>query len=337
MEIGLFLHTHGLFKRDNGIAEWTSVPAEEMRIEEVVRLAERLGFASVWLPDHILTTRVEHDGESQLIGARRMRPPACVMLDSLAVLAYIAAQTETIRIGTSVLVLPHRHPLVVAQQLATIDVLSQGRLTACVGAGWLKSEFDALGLSHDKRFAITDETLEILDLAWRQQWVTYRGRYFDFKDVAVEPKPVQRPRIPVLYGGSTRAAARRALRHCDGIIPRLEQGPRQLEAQLDSLGSTLAFEAARLQRDLASFRLAALASCDIRDQDPSPSPLFLHGPAAKVIDDLATLAGYGFTHCTFRVDVRTGSVDEYVEQVHRLGEEVVPVSNGIPSRPLDTI
>jgi probable F420-dependent oxidoreductase len=249
-------------------------------------------------------------------------------------MAFIAARTRRVRIGASVLVAAYRHPLVAAQQLATIDVLSGGRLSVRLGAGWLKSEFDALGLAHHERFGVADETLEILDRVWREPWVTHRGRYFDFEDVAVEPKPVQQPRVPLLYGGSTPAAARRAARRCDGLAPRLAQEAEDPAARLDVLRAELAGEATRVGRDPASLQLVSQASCDLDDPGVGDGTPFLHGPPAKLLEDLAELAAHGCSHCTLRVDVATGTVGEYLEQVQRLGETVVPDAARVPVAPL---
>jgi len=334
VDVGLFLHNHGVVTRAEDGATWTSVPVDEMRMAEVVQLADRLGYHSIWLSDHVFTTREEYAGGRVSLGLDRVRPPGCVMLDSLAMMAFAAACSTRIRLGTSILVAPYRHPLVLAHQLATIDVLSQGRVIAGVGAGWLESEFDALEVPYGDRFEITQECLEIYDLAWTQPWVTYRGRHFDFADVAVEPKPAQRPRIPLIYGGTSPAGARRAVGSCDGFCPRLAQEADDPAAHHDGLRETIRREAERTSRDLTEFRLLTLASCLLGDARAGAGRPFLSGSSEQLLGDLERLAAHGYSHCTLRLDVRSGEVDELVEAVARFGDEVLPQAAAIDAAPL---
>jgi probable F420-dependent oxidoreductase len=318
MDVGLFLHSHGLVRHEPGGPQWVSLDAGDMRLAETAALAERAGFHSLWLPDHVLTTRVEHAGGVRLEGAARMRPPGCVMLDSLALLSWLAAATTRIELGLSVLVAPYRDPLVVAQQLATVDVLSGGRVLAGVGAGWLESEFDALGLTYADRGAITDECLAIYELAWTRPWFSHHGRHFTFDDVAVEPKPLRR--IPRFGGGASRVAARRAVERCDGFMPRLEQASQDPPGRFAPLLEELRRHAARRGRDLAGFRLLTLADCRIGVRRTR----FLSGSAEQIIDDLVQLAELGCTHCTLRLDTGSGDVPEVLEAIARIGDEVIP-------------
>jgi probable F420-dependent oxidoreductase len=139
--------------------------------------------------------------------------------DPLIWLSYMAAQSQTLRLCTGVLILPQRNPLVLAKEVATLDVLSKGRVSLGVGVGWLAEEFAALGIPFAERAARTDETVAALRAAWTQSPATHTGEFFNFTDVHVLPQPVQAGGVPIVVGGHTPAAARRAGRLGDGFFP----------------------------------------------------------------------------------------------------------------------
>jgi probable F420-dependent oxidoreductase len=178
-------------------------------------IMEALGGDSVWVGDHVVIP----------FGFRTGYPYAAAWYDphdppayweAFSVLAYLAARTTCLRIGTSVLVLPYRHPLLTAKMLATADVLSGGRLMFGAGVGWFEDEFLALGLStFGERGAVADEQLEIIRRCWTENRPSFDGVHYRFGELSVLPKPVQRPHPPILIGGTGRAALRRAARYGD--------------------------------------------------------------------------------------------------------------------------
>lgn len=183
---------------------------------EAAVAADELGFESVWLPEHLVLP--VHMAGSPFAGAEHPPIPASTpVFDSLAYLSHLAGRTERVRLGTHVYNLALRHPFVAARAVQTADVLSGGRVELGVGAGWLREEWEAAGLDFASRGARLDEALEVCIALWTKETVAHEGRFFSFAEVMFEPKPVQQPHPPVVIGGETAPALRRAARH-DGWI-----------------------------------------------------------------------------------------------------------------------
>jgi probable F420-dependent oxidoreductase len=183
---------------------------------DAVTAADELGFESVWFPEHLVLP-VEMAG-SPFAGAEHPPvPPSTPVFDVFAYLSFLAGRTRRVRLGTHVYNLGLRHPFTSARAVQTADVVSQGRIELGVGAGWLRGEWDVAGLDFDSRGARLDEALDVCRRLWTEEQVEHHGRFFDFEAVMFEPKPVQHPHPPVLIGGESRAALRRAARH-DGWI-----------------------------------------------------------------------------------------------------------------------
>ncbi|MGH9839727.1 MAG: LLM class F420-dependent oxidoreductase [Blastocatellia bacterium] len=139
--------------------------------------------------------------------------------EPLTVLAFAAACTSTIRLGTTVIIAPYRNPLVTAKMLSTLDVLSGGRVTAGMGVGWMEEEFKALGVPFEERGARSDEYIAAIKALWTQDQPEFHGQYVRFENIAFEPKPVQQPHIPIWIGGNSKSAIRRAVALGDGWHP----------------------------------------------------------------------------------------------------------------------
>ena len=163
--------------------------------------AEELGFDSVWASEHVFNVSYVYDR----IGDKPYYEP-------LTVLAYVAAVTKTIGLGTSVLVLPYHNPIRLAKVAATLDVLSGGRLMLGVGVGVIEEELEAMGSPYAERGAITDETIAIMIELWTKEDPSFQGKYHSFSNMKFTPKPMQKPYIPIIIGGTSRAAIRRAAR-----------------------------------------------------------------------------------------------------------------------------
>lgn len=181
-------------------------------------LAEAAGFESLWTVEHVVfpdayTSRYPY-GRDGKMPAKASTP----MPDPLVWLTWVAARTTHIRLGTGILVLPQRNPVVLAKEVATLDALSGGRVELGIGVGWLREEFDALGVPWPDRGARTDEYVGVLRELWAHDHAAFAGAYASFADVSCNPKPVH-GHVPITVGGHSEAAARRAGRLGDGFFP----------------------------------------------------------------------------------------------------------------------
>ena len=184
---------------------------------EVTELADRLGFESVWMPEHLVfpveMARSPYPGQDH-----PPVPPQTPVHDVFAYLSFLAGRTSRIRLGSHVYNVGLRHPFVAARAVTTLDVVSGGRAIFGVGASWLESEWDAVGLEFATRGKRVDECLQVCKRLWAEEVIEHHGDHFDFGPVMFEPKPVQRPWPPIIVGGVSKAALRRAARHGDGWI-----------------------------------------------------------------------------------------------------------------------
>jgi probable F420-dependent oxidoreductase len=215
----------------------------------VAEAAERLGFDSVWATDHALMCyQRESEYPYGRSGTEIAMTPGMGWLEPLAALSFVAARTERVGLGTSVLVLPYRNPVLVASQAATLHVLSRDRLILGVGTGWMREEFEALGLDPAERGARTDEHIEVLRTLWRDDPASFEGRFTSFDDVVLGLPP-RGSTPPVWVGGNTRPALRRALRHGDGWhgFEVYAEDMGAIRAQLEELGDELARDPAALE------------------------------------------------------------------------------------------
>ena len=193
----------------------------------VVDEAERLGFESVWLPEHLVFP-VEMAGSPFAAQEHPPVPPSTPVFDAFGYLSFLAGRTEHVRLGTHVYLLGLRHPFISARAIATLDIVSGGRAIVGIGAGWLASEWDAIGLEFASRGRRVDEALDVCRRLWTDDVIEEHGEFFDFGPVMFEPKPVQKPHPPVIVGGESPPALRRAARMGDGWIG--------LDHTLDSIG-----------------------------------------------------------------------------------------------------
>src|SRR5581483_8165634 len=169
MDYGVVLPHFGSFAREDVVT----------RVIAAAEAAEALGYSTVWVIDHLIFP-------ARLEGGYAFNPLDPV-LEPMTVLAALAMKTSRVKLGTAVLVLPYRHPLYTAKALATIDVLSNGRLTVGVGAGWLEGEFNAFGVSITERGSRTDETIDALKVLWTQDTPSYTGKHFQFDNIKALP------------------------------------------------------------------------------------------------------------------------------------------------------
>ncbi len=285
---------------------------------QVVKSADDLGLDSVWVGDHIVIPR-------QIASAYPYSPtgtppfkPDEAALEPLTLLAYLAGCTAHVQLGISVLIVPHRNPLYAAKVISTLDVLSGGRVICGVGAGWMREEFEALGLNFERRGQETDEWIRIFKVCWQEDDPAYHGKLFTFDHIAFEPKPVQKPHPPIWVGGNSRRAMRRAVELGDAWHPGWSR-PDQLAAQLMDLRAILE----KAGRDPASLDLTVLRPLQIFDQPTKEPRRPLIGNAEQVAEDIRAYARVGVSHLVF--GFRTTDGQEMLQQVERFAAEVRPL------------
>ena len=214
------------------------------RISLMAKRGEDLGYDALFKGDHIVIPRRIESPYPYTEGGEFPGGPRGGTLDMLTLLAFLAAQTRTIRLVTSVIIVPFRNPLAAAKALASLDVLSQGRLVVGVGAGWLREEFEVLDLPpFQERGAVTDEYIRAFKELWTSDDPSFEGKYCRFDNISFMPKPVQKPHPPIWVGGESRPALRRTAELADGWYPwgsnhTYPMGtPEQLAAGIERLGS----------------------------------------------------------------------------------------------------
>lgn len=188
-------------------------------VARFAKLVEELGFESIWAIDHALMC-VEYDSRYPYKkDGRTPLPTEGSMPDPLVLLTYLAAVTRTVRLGTAMLVLPQRHPILLAKEVATLDQYADGRITLGVGIGWVREEVVALGQEFGDRGRRCDEWIRVLRTLWTEELASFDGDYHRFEGVVSNPKPVQSGGPPIMIGGHTEFAARRAGRLGDEFYP----------------------------------------------------------------------------------------------------------------------
>ena len=189
------------------------------RAIELMQAAEEAGFESAWTVEHTVVpagyrSAYPYSGDGKMAGGVDDFP----LPDPLIWMAYVAAATSRIKLATGILILPQHNPVVVAKQVASLDHLSRGRVLLGIGVGWLKEEFDALGASFDDRGERTDEYVHAMRALWSQTRPTFHGSHVNFDGAYCRPQPI-RGTVPIIVGGHSRVAARRAGRLGDGFFP----------------------------------------------------------------------------------------------------------------------
>lgn len=232
---------------------------------------EKLGFSHVAIPDHIIipnsiASPYPYNAARKMAGAS---DGDC--LEQLAVLAYLAAATRKLRLLTSVMVVPHRPPVFTAKALATIDVLSNGRVDVGIGAGWMDEEFQAIGAPpFAERGKVTDEYIRIFKDLWTQDAPSYDGQYAKYRNVTFLPKPIQKPHPPIWVGGESPAALRRVIALGDAWYP-IGTNPQFLLNTLERFSSgveRLRADAAQAERDPKSIAITYWAPWYKETQTP---------------------------------------------------------------------
>ncbi len=280
-------------------------------LEAVVRFATRaeaVGFDVVWFADHVA-----------LPGRDRARM-GNRWFEIVTLMAHVAAHVRRARLGTDVIVAPYRHPVLAAKMLATLDIVCQGRLIIGVGGGYVKEEFEALGVPFEARGAYTDECIRVWKAMWASGNASFQGRFFRFSDVTSEPKPIQQPHPPIWAGNRGPRVLRRVAELGDGWHPvgasflDLEQGITQLRS--------LWTKAGRAGQPALSY--SGLFGLVTRDASRDERRLPLTGGVGQVIDDLRRLKALGFASALFRIGVHEGTPQTMLDQLDLIAGAVLP-------------
>lgn len=226
--------------------------------------AERVGVESLWTVEHVAVP-VGYESTYPYSDTGKMPGPENSPIpDPLIWLAHASAVTQQIRLCTGILILPQRNPIYTAKELATLDVLSKGRVTCGIGIGWLEEEFGALGIPFARRGARTEECVRAMRQLWSGDSKPFQGEFYAWNAIESNPKPVQAGGIPIVVGGHSAGAARRAARVGDGFFPMVQGGKIDFEA-LQQLFAGMRAECTRIGRDPSEIELttgAPLRSLD---------------------------------------------------------------------------
>jgi probable F420-dependent oxidoreductase len=290
----------------------------------LAREGERLGLHSAMVADHVVFPLSSDSAYPYTLDGKH--PGGGDALESLSILGVVAGATERLRLVTSVLVLPYRNPVLTAKMVASLDVLSGGRITLGVGVGWLKEEFEALDSpDFERRGAVTDEWLTIFKQLWTTSPASFAGRFYGYTDIRAEPFPTQKPHPPIWVGGHSRAALRRTARHGDGWHPvgAIAASP-LLPDEMRALLATLKQMTEAEGRDFASLTIsykAPLYDAAVPDRDGSRRSF--SGTPQQIADDIRAFAGIGVHELIF--DFRASALAESIERMQRFASEVVPL------------
>jgi probable F420-dependent oxidoreductase len=298
--------------------------ASPENLRTLAQRAESLGFDSVWVSDHIILPRkVDSFYPYAADGVATFRPDEDYY-DPLATLNFLAGCTQKIRLGTHVLILPYRNPVVTAKMLSTLDVLSGGRVILGAGVGWMEEEFQALGLdTYAQRGAVTDEYIQLFKELWTKDEPEFQGEHYQLSGMGFMPKPVQKPHPPIWIGGHTNPAIRRAAEYGDGWMPIGLRPPAILEPE------ELAEKIARLRRltvragrpeDAVSLCFSTGVTFD---DSPGATRRMMSGRAEQIAADLRQYQDLGVRN--FILGFPGDSVAALNEAMEQFSKQVMPL------------
>jgi probable F420-dependent oxidoreductase len=303
------------------------VRGELATYEGIVGMAlhgERLGFHSATIADHVVFPTEIHS--TYPYAATGVHPSRGDAIEQLSLMAFVAGKTERLRLVTSVMILPHRNPVLAAKMIASIDVVSRGRVTLGVGVGWLREEFEALRApSFERRGAVSDEYIEILKKLWTTSPAEHSGTHYRFGPLRCEPRPVQRPHPPIWIGGHSRAALRRVARHGDGWHPLggVETAPLPPEALARHLEELERLTEAE-DRDFSKLTISFVGRLEhTRLPIPAAGRRPFSGSAEQIADDVAAYRKVGVSQISF--DFRSPGLTETLERMDRFASDVMPL------------
>lgn len=272
---------------------------------DYAKSAERLGYHFLTLFDHVVMAYPSTDGTP-----RALYPPKTPYHDVLVALGHLAAVTSSIRLRTSVLLLPQRGPVVTAKQVASADGLSGGRVEVGLGVGWQEAEYEALNVPFRERGRRMDEGIELMKRLWTQARVDFAGHYYRVDGMAMEPKPLQRPHPPLWFGGTTERAFRRVASHGVGWLSRPVQTMEEIEASWAWVRDLVS----KAGRDPDAIRLQ------------TSIPLGPEESTEETLDLLGTFLAIGATDVVINTSYAPGitRIEDHVAQLERAKQEILP-------------
>ncbi|MEM7009442.1 MAG: LLM class F420-dependent oxidoreductase [Thermodesulfobacteriota bacterium] len=284
---------------------------------EIAKAAEDLGIDSIWVSDHVVMPERHLGSFSEMF------------YDPFVLLSYIAAETSKITLGTSVIILPYRNPVVVAKMIATLDVLSTGRVIFGIGPGWMKEEYAALSVPYEKRGSRTNEYLEAIKELWTSDDPSYDGEFCSFSNIKFYPKPHTKPHPPIFIAGSSEYAIKRAAEYGDGWQPTWVS-PDDVKDGISKL-EQLSYQKGK---DLSNFtfsvrnRLEILDRGFIQNDDPEGNdpPYLIKGSVDEIIAIIKQYEEIGVSHMV--LDPACESLDEIFKSIEIVTKEIVPEING---------
>ena len=307
----------------------TSMPsrgdmASPANLRTLAQRAESLGFDSAWVSDHIILPRsVDSFYPYAANGVATFRPDEDYY-EPLAALNFLAGCTQKIRLGTHVLILPYRNPVLTAKMISTLDVLSEGRFILGAGVGWMEEEFKALGLdTFAQRGAVTDEYIQLFKELWTKDNPEFQGEHYQLLESGFQPKPIQKPHPPIWIGGHTNPAIRRAAKYGDGWMPIGLRPPAILEPE------ELAEKIARLRRltmeagrpeDAVSLCFSTGVTFD---DSPGATRRMMSGRAEQIAADLRQYQDLGIRN--FILGFPGDSVAAVDEAMEQFSNQVMPL------------
>jgi probable F420-dependent oxidoreductase len=316
MKFGLHLGTRG-------------IAADPDNLAALAQQADRLGLSHLGFSDHVVFTRSTASVYPYSESGKHPVGSTGFCLEQLSCLTYAAALTRNVRLLTSVMVVPHRPPLLAAKTLATIDVLSKGRLTVGIGVGWLAEEMAALGAPpYEKRGAASDEYIRAFRELWSEAQPTYEGAFVRTRDVVFEPKPVQRPGPPIWVGGEGPAARRRAGRIGDGWYPTIRNPKEPLDTP-EALAAALADvrgHAEAAGRDPAAIDVVLFApgySLGTEAKHRDGRRVTFTGSAEQIAGDARAYAAAGV--CEIVVGFESNELQDALDRIEGLARDVMPL------------
>ena len=293
-------------------------------LRSLAQRAEDLAFDSVWVSDHIILPRqIESFYPYAVDGAPTFQPDD-PYYDPLAALNFLAGCTQLVRLGTHVLILPYRNPVLTAKLVSTLDVLSGGRVILGVGVGWMEEEFQALGLdTFQQRGAVTDEYIQLYKELWTKDEPVFNGKHYQISGSGFQPKPVQNPHPPVWIGGHTRPAIRRAAKYGDGWMPIGLRPPAILEPE-ELAGKIARLRTLTAQAGRPEDAVDVTFSTDVLfDNAAGPSRRMVSGRPEQIAADLRQYQDLGVQNFIFTFPAQSvGALRESMEQFSR---EVMPL------------
>jgi probable F420-dependent oxidoreductase len=255
----------------------------------VAREAEALGYHSLWVFQRLLYP-LEPRNEYPPVPGKLWPKPFERALDPIVTLSYVAAATTRIRLGTSVLIMPFYSPVVLAKQLATLDVLSGGRLNVGLGIGWSEDEYEAAGAPFKARGRRADEFLRCLDAVWSEDIVEFHGEFYNVPRARIEPKPVQKPRPPITIGGYGPRVVKRAVELGDGF-----SGGNFPIAETGELVRAVREAASARGKDPSRLHIVCRGNCRLHESSQGKDRRPLWGTLDEIREDLQQYAEAGVT------------------------------------------